>query len=382
VAEIHFSRIVADLPLTVPFVAPEALERRRGRPFRARIGANESPFGPSPAALHAMEQAAAEVWKYGDPENRALIDALSRRIGVADGCVVVGEGIDALLGYAVRMLVDPGAAVVSSTGGYPTFAFHVAGYGGRLVTVPFQDDREDLEALLAAAEREQARAVYLCNPDNPMGTWWSGAEVALFARSLPPSTVLLLDEAYAEFAPPEALAAPDALMDRVLRFRTFSKAHGMAGARIGYAFGDPALVGRFDAFRNHFGVNRIAQAGALASLGDANHLLDVVHHVERAKGRLSAIAAANGLGALPSATNFVTMDCGADGAFARRVLMALEDLDVCVRMPGVPPLDRCIRVSAGTDSELDAFEETLPVALAQARDVVLGARASQASPGE
>jgi histidinol-phosphate aminotransferase len=141
----------------------------------------------------------------------------------------------------------------------------------------------------------------------------------------------------------------------------------MAGARIGYAIGEAGLVASFDRIRNHFGVNRIAQAGALASLHDQAHLADVVARVAAARERIAGIARDAGCEALPSATNFVAVDCGGDGAFARRVLEGLLERDVFVRMPGVPPLDRCIRVSAGLESDLAVFAEALPAALSAAR---------------
>jgi histidinol-phosphate aminotransferase len=358
--------IVAGLPASVPFVGPEALERARGRPFRARLGANESAFGPAPGAIAAMQEAATEGWKYGDPENYDLKHAIAARHGVTPAHVVVGEGIDALFGVVARLHVEPLVAVVTSLGAYPTFAFHVAGNGGRLVTARYRDDREDLEALLALARTERPRLVFLANPDNPMGSWWDAAAVEAFAGALSRDVLLCLDEAYADFAPAGSLPAIDPDDTRVLRFRTFSKAHGMAGLRIGYAFGAPEVVAAFDRVRNHFGVNRVAQAGALASLADDAHIAAVVARVERARARIAAIAADNGLQALPSATNFVTVDCGRDGAFARAVLAALAERDVFIRMPGVAPLDRCIRISAAPDAELDVLAAELPGAVAAA----------------
>ncbi|HXH81747.1 MAG TPA: pyridoxal phosphate-dependent aminotransferase [Candidatus Tectomicrobia bacterium] len=363
----RYTRVVEGLPLTVPFVGPEAQERARGRGFRARIGANESVFGPSPRAVAAMAKAAAECWKYGDPENHDLKAALARRHGVSPANVVVGEGIDALLGYAVRLVVEPGTPVVTSLGAYPTFNFQVAGHGGRLVTVPYAGDREDLEALLAAAARERSPLVYFCNPDNPMASWSSGADIQRLLSRVPAGTVVCLDEAYAEFAPDDALPPLDVDDPRVIRFRTFSKAHGMAGARIAYALGEAGVIQSFDKIRNHFAVNLIAQAGALASLEDPGHLASVVARVRAARERIAAIARANGLTPLPSATNFVAIDCGGDGAFARRVLTELIARDVFVRMPGVAPLNRCIRVTAGTEADLTVFASALPEALAAAR---------------
>jgi len=361
-----FSSIVRDLPSTVPFVGPEAQERAMGAPFRARIGANESVFGPSPKAVAAMCDAAAEAWKYCDPENHDLKQAIARHHGVAPDNVVVGEGIDGLFGYAARLFVEPGVTVATSEGAYPTFNYQIAGSGGRIVTTPYRNDREDPGALLQLAQGAQARLIYLANPNNPMGSWWEGRAVQDMIDALPDETILCLDEAYSEFAPADAMPPLDVSNPKVLRFRTFSKAYGLAGCRVGYALGEAGLIKSFDRIRNHFGVNRIAQAGALAAVADQRHIEDVVARVAAARIRIAAIARSNNLTSLPSAANFVAIDCGRDGDFARRVLRELIARGVFVRMPGVAPLDRCIRVTAGTETDLDVFEAAFLEALAAA----------------
>ena len=361
-----FTPLVATLPSTVPFVGPEAQERQRGAPFVARIGANENVFGPSKLAIKAMREAAAETWMYGDPENYDLKAALAAKHGVSPDNIVIGEGIDCLFGYLNRMFVEPGVTVATSLGAYPTFNFHVAGFGGRLVTVPYVEDREDPQSLIDLARNEGARLIYIANPDNPMATWWDAAAMQQMIDEVPDGALLCLDEAYIEFAPEDAVPPIDVDNPKVIRFRTFSKAYGMAGSRIGYAVGEAGLIKAFDKIRNHFGVNRIAQIGALASLNDPDHLADVTARVAAARDRIASIAADNGLEALLSATNFVAVDCGRDGDFARSVLGNLISQGVFVRMPGVAPQDRCIRVSTGRDEDLDAFAEALPGALGQA----------------
>lgn len=361
------TRIVRELPKLVPFVGPEAQERARGRPFAARLGANESLFGPSPAAVRAMAEAAAENWQYADPESHDLRAALARHHGVAPENVVVGEGIDGLLGLAVRIAAEPGAVVVTSDGAYPTFNFHVMGQGARLVKVPYRDDREDLDALLAAVRAADAAVLYVSNPDNPMGSWWPAEDISRLIAALPAGVLLLLDEAYCDTAPADAIPPIDVANPQVLRLRTFSKAYGLAGARIGYAVGERELIAVFDKVRNHYGINRVGQIGALAALTDQPYLLEAVGKIGRARERIADIARRNGLVPLPSAANFVTLDCGADGAFARAVLEALLARDVFVRKPGVAPLDRCIRVSCGREEDLAILERALPEALAAAR---------------
>jgi len=360
--------LAASLPADVPFVGPEEQERARGAPFDARLGANENLFGPSPDARTAMRAEAAEAWKYGDPKSHDLRDALAAHVGVAPENVLVGEGIDGLLGNLVRLMVAPGDAVVTSRGAYPTFAYHVTGFGGVLHALPYRDDHEDLPALVARARETGAKLVYFANPDNPMGTWARGAAVAAALDDLPEGCVLCLDEAYVEFAAAGTAPVIAAEDPRVIRMRTFSKAYGMAGARIGYAVADAALIAAFDRVRNHFGVTRMAQAGALAALRDGAWLAHVQAEVARARGAIARIATGNGLVALPSAANFVAVDCGRDGTFARAVLAALLERGVFVRMPFVAPQDRCIRVGCGPGREMAVLAERLPQALAEARD--------------
>jgi len=350
----------------VPFTGPEAVERQSGRPFRARLGANESLFGASPRAIAAMQAAAIEVWKYGDPENHDLKHALAAHHRCRAENIVVGEGIDALLGYLVRLMIGPGDPVVTSLGAYPTFNFHVAGHGGTLHSVPYKGVHEDPEGLLDLAAATKARLIYLANPDNPMGSHHAGETIASMIGALPPEALLVLDEAYIDLAPPGTAPDIDPDTPNVIRFRTFSKAHGMAGLRVGYAITSGPLASAFDKVRNHFAVGRIAQAGALAALTDQAWLVEVRQKADRARDRLQRIATRNGLTPLPSATNFLTMDLGRDGPYARTVLDALVADGIFIRMPGVPPLDRCIRVSFGDDAALDLFAEALPTALVKA----------------
>ena len=361
----RFTALAQSLPSTVPFVGPEAIERNRGLAVKARIGANESGFGPAPSVLEAMHAAAGTTWMYSDPENFELREALALHHGVSRDNIAVGGGIDGLLGEIARLVVEPGTPVVTSLGGYPTFNYHVNGFGGRLVTVPYANDREDLDGLLAAVRRENAPLVYFANPDNPMGSWWDEASVTAFARALPETTLLILDEAYGETAPAGTIPAVGALIGQpnVLRMRTFSKAYGLAGARIGYAIGTIGNARAFDKIRNHFGMARVSVEAALAALKDEAYLSDVVARIAAGRERVSAIARANGLMPLASATNFVTIDCGRDGTHAKAIVDGLMEHGVFIRMPGVAPLDRCIRVSVGPEEEMALLETALPLVL-------------------
>lgn len=361
----RLTALAQSLPATVPFVGPESQERARGSTFDARLGANESVFGPSPRAIAAMAET--PQWMYGDPESHDLREALAAHHGCTPANIMAGEGIDGLLGYLVRLFVGAGDAVVTSGGAYPTFNYHVAGFGGTLYTVPYVDDHEDPASLFTKAAEVDAKLVYLANPDNPMGSHHRGADIVAGMAALPAGTLLVLDEAYVECAP-EGTALPLPADDpRVIRMRTFSKVYGLAGARVGYAIGHPDLIEAFHKVRNHFGMNRAAQAGALAALKDQPYLAEVQNHIATSRDKIAQIARDNGLVPLPSATNFVTLDCGNGAEFAKAVLDGLIARGIFVRMPFVAPQNRCIRVSCGTPEMLDALAAALPAALADAK---------------
>ncbi|MEM8626483.1 MAG: aminotransferase class I/II-fold pyridoxal phosphate-dependent enzyme [Pseudomonadota bacterium] len=313
-----------------------------------------------------MQRALGDLWHYGDGTHHEMRGALAAHLGVGPENVIVGEGIDGLLGTLCRLMLDPGDQIVASDSAYPTFLFHVAAQNARHIAVPFKDDRPDLEGLLAAAERTQPKIVYLSNPDNPSGAWFTGEQIARFAAALPATTLFVLDEAYVEYAPAGTAVPIDITAPKMLRFRTFSKAYGLAGLRVGYGFGAAPIVRAFDKIRNHFAISPVADAGARAALADAQYLADIVKRNAEGRARLAAIAMEHGLSALASATNFLAIDCGKDRAFAAAVLDAVLARGVFIRKPGIAPLDRCIRVTVGTDDDLSAFAAALGPALEDA----------------
>jgi len=354
------------LPSTVPFTGPEALERRTGVPFRARVGANESGFGPSPKVIETVRAATPDMWMYGDPELFELKQALAAHTGLPAANIAIGEGIDGLHGLIARLIISPGDVSVTSLGAYPTFNYHVTGFGGRTVAVPYLGVQEHLDGLLETARRERAKVIYLSNPDNPMGSWWPAPELERFIAAVPEETLLVLDEAYCETATDFALPRIDIARPNVIRTRTFSKAYGLAGMRVGYAIGEAGFIAAFDRVRNHFGVTRLSQVAAMAALADQDWLWQVVERVEAARQSLYRIATENGLGAVPSQANFVAIDCGRDGDYAMGVLKALEGRGVFVRKPMAPGLDRHIRISVGPEVDMQAVAEALPLALRDA----------------
>jgi histidinol-phosphate aminotransferase len=233
----------------------------------------------------------------------------------------------------------------------------VLGYGGRLEFVPYRDDcHNDLEALVDRACATGAKLLYLANPDNPTGTFHGRAAIEDLIANMPEGCLLLLDEAYAEFALAGELPPLDAEDPRVIRLRTFSKAHGMAGLRVGYGFTTSENIDAFNRIRLHFGVGRLAQVAALASLGDPGFAADVVRRVEEGRAEYAALGRELDIPTQASLTNFVPFDFGT-GEASDRMLVLLDERDVFVRKPGAAPLDRFVRVTVGTKAERGGFAE-------------------------
>lgn len=186
--------------------------------------------------------------------------------------------------------------------------------------MPFKNDTEDLENLLNQVIETSAKILYVSNPNNPMGTINSPKAIEKLIQNLPKSTLLCLDEAYIDFLPPNLIPNISINQPNVIRMRTFSKAYGMAGLRVGYAIGEQNIILNFEKIRNHFGMCRIAQVGALAALDDNGFINDVIEKVGSARKRISNIALSNNCKFVNSYTNFIAIDCLKDAVFAKKVL--------------------------------------------------------------
>ncbi|HEY4433493.1 MAG TPA: aminotransferase class I/II-fold pyridoxal phosphate-dependent enzyme [Candidatus Cybelea sp.] len=355
---------VEAIPATTPFIGPEQLMRETGQRELVRLGANESAFGPSPKAVAAMAAELPRLSWYGDPESLDLRDLLAAKHGCSPAQILAGSGIDDLMGLAVRAFVAAGEPALTTRGTYPTFLYHVIGYGGTPLYASYREDGSpDIEALIQIANARQPKIVYLANPDNPSGRFVGRAQIQRFYESLSDDSLLLLDEAYADFVDDDELLPP-VFSDRLVRLRTFSKAYGMAGARIGYALTTERNVQTFQKIRLQYGINRNAQIGALACLQDDDFRDRVVAETARAREDYYQLAREIGAGYIESRTNFVCIDMGS----AQRATAVMDDLlarGVWIRKPGAPPLDRYIRVSVGTPPMRAAFAASLRAVLAE-----------------
>jgi histidinol-phosphate aminotransferase len=330
---------------------PEELARAAGLRSIVRLGSNESPFGPSPNALAAIRAEAEHANRYGDPSVAELRDAVAARHHVAPANVAVGAGIDDLLGCIVRAFVPAGATAIAGLGTFPSFEMHATGSDAYVERVPYRPDgRLDLEGFIAAAHRLGGGLIFFPNPDNPSGSTYAWRDVVAFLDALPNGALVIHDEAYANFLPSSARFPRDALDPRMIRLRTFSKEYGLAGMRVGYALATPETIAALNALRLLYGVNRLAQAAALASLDDDAFVEDVVRRIADGRAEYHALGKRLALPTLSSATNFVLFDFGS-AEHAKSALEALLQHGIHVRKPPFPPLDRYVRISVGTPPE-------------------------------
>jgi histidinol-phosphate aminotransferase len=344
---VSFTRTLTSLDISSPFLGPTELERRRGRPYKARLGANEGLFGASPVALEALRSHGAQVSLYADPGHRRLRQRIATSWRLRPENVLFAGGIEGLLDLFVRAFIEPGDVAVTSHGAFIGFDYFLCGYGGRLVHVPYTSSyTNDLEGLLEAVQRHAAKLLYLANPDNPTGTLIPPQRIEQRLDRLPATCVLLLDEAYAEYAGESELLPTTRMAPNLVRLRSLSKAYGLAGARVGYACGDSSLLGPLDRIRIHFALSGPAQEMALAALEDRAFLAEVVEKTREGREHYAAIARAANLRTVPSAANFVALEFASPG-LAAAAAVQLEEHDVFVVRPSAPPLDRLVRVTVG-----------------------------------
>jgi histidinol-phosphate aminotransferase len=340
--------------------------RKRFGPALAELGSNENPLGPSPRAIAAIEAALAEVFRYPDPKGLALKTALARHHGVDVAQITLGNGSHELLMLIAQCFADAGASVVFSEFGFAVFPIATAASGARALRVPAlaRDHAtmpfgHDLGAMAQAIEPD-TRIVYLANPNNPTGTWFDDAALQKFLACVPATTLVVVDEAYAEFVTAPGLTSALQFLasyPNLIVTRTFSKAYALAGLRVGYAISSHGVAAIFERLRESFNVNSLALAAAQAALNDQAHV---------GKGRdwnlaerewLSGRVRARGLRVLPSQTNFVLIDFARDAAPIER---ALFEYGVIARPMGGYGLPECLRISVGSRTENERLLEALP----------------------
>ena len=332
-----------------------------GQPL-VKLSANENPLGSSPAAL-AARTSAAEPNRYPDPDSAVLRVAIGALHGIDPARIVCGTGSDELLNLAAQAYAGVGDEVLYARYGFIVYDIAARRCGATPVVAPDADFGTDVDAMLALVNR-QTRVVFLANPNNPTGSYLPGGEIARLHAALPADVLLVLDQAYAEYLPPEledgglALAAAH---DNVLVTRTFSKIYGLAGERIGWATGAPELIGTLNRIRGPFNVTNSGQAMALAALADHGFVAHSRAHNRTERERFVAALAAmgnHGLRPLPSEANFVLVLF--EGKLsAEAALEGLAKRGTAVRwLPG-QGLPHGLRITIGTTEQMDAVAKGL-----------------------
>lgn len=333
-----------------PFPGIKVLERRIGREIPHRLGSNEGLDMPHHALREHFGDAVAEhVYCYGDSEALGVRQRLSAQQGIALEHLLVDAGADSLIALALRTTCTPGDTVVSTAGTYPTFGYFAKGQGCHLVEPSYVEApgllAPDLEALAAAAHQENARLVYVANPDNPSGHLHSDSAILKLRDALPDTCWLLLDEAYGDFRDDANSEFAAKALPGVIRLRTLSKAHGLAGLRIGYAIADPDVLALMMKVRIHYAVSSLTLAAAEVVL---DHSAEVQQHVADVKTRREQLAEhfrALDADVLPSATNFIGIRLPS-AELAAEVHQQLLAEGVLVARLAHPELANIIRITA------------------------------------
>jgi histidinol-phosphate aminotransferase len=336
-----------------------------------RLDSNENLLGPSPRALEAMRRVLADAHAYPDNDCTALTAQLSERHGIPREQILVTAGSTGMLSLLCHTLLAPGLNAVTSEKSFIVYGMAVRATGAELIETPARNDGFDLAAIRAAID-DRTRLALLANPNNPTGTMLEVNELEQFISELPGHIVVALDEAYYEFA---AYFAERRNVEysrsltyvrqgaSVVVLRTFSKAHGLAGLRIGYGLGPAELLSYCRHMQDTYSVSSVAQAAALAALDDADHVgRSLSHNAEQAES-LSVGLSELGLKVVPTWANFLFCELGQDAAAVSR---RLREENVSVRPLGAWGAPTCIRISIGTAQQNDKFLAALRRILATA----------------
>jgi histidinol-phosphate aminotransferase len=322
-----------------------------------KLASNENPLGASPKAHEAMQQALDEIARYPDGSSFALRDAVCAKFVLKPEQLVFGNGSNDILELAARAFLTPGAEAIYSQHAFAVYALATQAVGAKGVTVPARDYGHDLDAMQAAIT-PQTRMIFIANPNNPTGTMLEKAPLLDFLRSVPQSVLVVLDEAYDEYMPPAAKSESFNWLnefDNLIISRTFSKAYGLAGLRIGYGAASASVADMMNRVRQPFNVNSVAQAAAAASLADDNFVEQSYALNQAGMLQLTQAFDRLGLAYIPSFGNFVSVRLDNAGAVYRRLL----ENGVIVRPVANYGMPDYLRVSVGLFSENARFLEVL-----------------------
>jgi histidinol-phosphate aminotransferase len=361
--QLHRQQILSIKPYT-PGKPVEEVERELGITDVIKLASNENPLGPSPASVAIMQEMIGKVAAYPDGNCYYLKNALAEALGVTPGHLIVGNGSDEIIKLIAEAFLDEGEEAVVANPTFSEYDFAVKIMGGRTVEVPSRNLGHDLEAM-AAAVTEKTKLIFVCNPNNPTGTKVGKEEVKKLMDRLPKGVITIFDEAYYEYVTEEDYPQTLDLVREgrdVIVLRTFSKIYGLAGLRIGFGVASPELIGMLMRVKEPFNVNMLAQAAALAALGDQEHVINSRELNEAGKAYLYGEFERLGLFYEPTHANFIWLQVKAD---CKTVFAKLLRRGVIIRTGDIFGAPDVIRVTIGTPPQNKRFIEALTEVLTE-----------------
>jgi histidinol-phosphate aminotransferase len=342
---------LSDLETYKPGKPIEEVKRELGVDRAIKLASNENPFGPSKKVREALYEKIQDVNRYPDGGCYYLREKLAKTLHVKGDQIIFGNGSDELIVFAVRALLDKGDEVIIA---HPTFVIYrivSKAAGIKINMVPLQDYHYNLEGMEAAISSD-TKMIFIANPDNPTGTYNTIKEIEKFLDSIPDNIIVLIDEAYFEYAQSRYKDYPNSMnyfrKKNIIITRTFSKAYGLAGLRIGYGISQAQIIELMNKVREPFNVNSLAQEAAIAALEDTQHLSKVLEKTEKGEKQLYQGFTRLGIEYIPSATNFISVKLGPQ---SESIVNEMMKYGVITRYLGAWGLPEHIRITIGTEKE-------------------------------
>jgi histidinol-phosphate aminotransferase len=332
-----------------------------------KLASNENPLGIPQSAKDAMLAILHDLGRYPDSNGYELKLALSTKNQVPEDWITLGNGSNDILELAIRSVAQPGDEIIFSKHAFAVYPLATQAVGAKAVEVDAKplDLGHDLDAMLRAIT-DKTKLIFIANPNNPTGSFLTGSQIDTFVAQVPEHIVIVLDEAYNEYLKPhqqyDAIAMARKYPNLIVS-RSFSKAYGLAGLRLGYAVSQAPVTDLMNRIRQPFNVNSLAQAAAIAALQDANFLAEGARINELGYEQLTEAFTKMGLTFLPSAGNFVLVKVGNDDGAGARINLELLKRGVIVRPVGNYGLPQWLRISIGLPEENAAFIQALQQAL-------------------
>jgi histidinol-phosphate aminotransferase len=354
---------VRSLSPYVPGKPIEELERELGITNIIKLASNENPFGPSPHALAAMHATLADAWLYPDGSGHQLKHKLAAKLGVDPGQITLGNGSNDVLVLIAEAFLAPGLEAVYSQYAFAVYPIAVQAVSATGIVAPAQPESSRMPlghdlAAMQAAITARTRLVFVANPNNPTGTWVPSAELRRFVKAVPSHALVVIDEAYFEYAGGIDIQNGISWLDEfpnLIVVRTFSKAYGLAGLRVGYAVSHPSVAGMLNRVRQAFNVSSVALAGATAALDDEAHVSRAVAVAVAERARVAAALDELGTRTVPTAGNFLLLHAGPR---AQALFESLLRAGIIVRPVANYRLPEYLRVTLGTVEQNDRFLST------------------------